>query len=136
MKGQIKSAKTPAEYLDAVDPDKQAEMREIDAFIRAAVPKLTPMVLNGLLGYGPVHIKYATGRELDWFKIGLASNKGNFAIYICAADEKGYLAEQNAGRLGKVSCGKSCIRFKKWADVDHKVMKELLKQAEKLKFGL
>ena len=41
----------------------------------------------------------------------LANNKQYISFYICAADEEGYLAEQNADRLGKVRVGKSCIRF-------------------------
>jgi hypothetical protein len=136
MKGQNPSAKTPEEYLAALDEPRQSELREIHAFICKAVPKLKPFMLSGFLGYGPMHYKYESGREGDWFKVGLASNKANIALYLCVADEDGYLAENNASRLGKVSVGKSCIRFKKWADVDQKVMKELLKKAEKMKLGM
>jgi hypothetical protein len=135
MKGKINVA-TPQEYLDAVEPGRRAELRRIYDFIRDAVPKLQPVMHNGFLGFGMMKYKYASGREGEWFKIGLASNKQNIAIYICAVDEGGYLAEQHADQLGKCSCGKSCIRFKKFDDLDHKVLKMILKKAEKLKIGM
>jgi Domain of unknown function (DU1801) len=135
MKGKI-NVQTPEEYLNAVDEDRRAEVRRIFDFVRKVVPKLEPFMLNGFLGFGPMHYKYASGREGDWFKIGLASNKQNLALYICAADDEGYLAERYAKKLGKCSCGKSCIRFKKFDDLDQKVLKEVLKKAEKMKLGM
>ena len=136
MKGQNSTAKTPAEYIQALAEPRKTQIAEIDAFIRKAVPKLEPIVHSGMLAYGPAHFKYASGREGDWFKIGLASNKQHISIYVCALNDKGYLAEQNAKLLGKVDCGKSCIRFKKFEDVNQAVLKRVLWEAEKLKLGV
>jgi hypothetical protein len=135
MKGKI-DVRTPEAYLDAVDEGRRSDVRRVYDFIRKAVPKLEPFMLNGFLGFGPMRYKYASGREGDWFKVGLAANKQNLAIYVCAADEEGYLAERYAKQLGTCSCGKSCIRFKKFDDLDHKVLKDVLKQAEKMKLGI
>jgi hypothetical protein len=136
MFGQNSTAATPEDYIAQLDEPRRAEIQAIHDFIRKAVPKLEPFIIKGMLAYGPYHYKYASGREGDWCKIALASNKGAISLYLCVADDKGYLAEQNKHRVGKASVGKSCIRFKKWDDLDHKVMKELIKKAEKLKFGL
>lgn len=65
--------------------------------------------MHGILGYGLYHYKYASGREGDWFVAGLASQKNYASLYIYACDKDGYLAENNQGRLGKVSVGRSCI---------------------------
>lgn len=100
------------------------------------MPKLKPVVLNGMLGYGPFHYKYASGREGDTCKIGLASNSAAISIYACAGNEKGGLVEQHARQLGKASCGKSCIRFKKFSDLDHAVLKKVLKETERFQYGI
>jgi Domain of unknown function (DU1801) len=135
MKGKINVA-TPEEYLNAVDPGRRDEIARVHAFIRKTVPALEPFMLNGFLGYGPMRYQYASGRSGDWFKIGLASNKQHISIYVCAVNEKGYLAEQYADRLGKCSCGKSCIRFKNFDDLDHAVLRTVLKEAKSGTFGI
>ena len=85
-----------------------------------------------MLGYGPYHYKYASGREVDWFVVCLASQKNYISLYICTCDDGGYLVENNMERLGKVSTGKSCVRFKKLEDLNLKVAIELVKKASRL----
>lgn len=83
-----------------------------------------------MLGYGTYRYKYASGREGDAAVVALASQKNHISLYLgCATDEEGYLAERNKDRLGKVSVGRSCIRFKKIEDLDLNVAMELVKQA-------
>jgi hypothetical protein len=50
-----------------------------------------------MLAYGRWHYEYATGREGDWFRIGMASNKNYISLYISAGDKCGYIAEQYEG---------------------------------------
>ena len=48
-------------------------------------------------------------------------------MYVSAVDRKGrYLAEQAKTKLGKASVGKSCIRFKKLADLDIDALRDVL----------
>ena len=136
MKGQNKTAKTPEEYLAQLGEPRQSELRALDALIRKTVPKLTPFLHSGMLAYGPFHYKYASGREGDWFKLGLASNARYISLYACAADEQGYVAERYKEKLPKASIGKSCVRFKKLADLDPKTLRALLKETEKTGFGM
>ncbi len=93
------------------------------------MPKLKPHIIHGMLGYGLYHYKYASGREGDWFVVGLASQKNYVSLYIRAYDKDGYLAENNQSRLGKVSVGRSCIRFKELEDLNLKVALELVGKA-------
>jgi hypothetical protein len=44
----------------------------------------------------------------------------------------GHLAERYANRLGKVSVGKSCVRFKRTSDVELDVLRELLRAAGRI----
>ena len=135
MKGQIK-VKTPREYLAKLAEPRKSEIARLDKIIRATVPELKPFILAGMLGYGPFHYRYPTGREGDWCKIGVASNKGYISLYACAADERGYVAERYRERLPKAKIGKSCVRFKKVDDLDLKALKALLKETAKVGFGM
>lgn len=124
--------KSPRAYLASLPTPRRHALSAIDKAIRTAAPDLKPHIMHGMLGYGMYHYKYASGREGDWFVVGLASQKHYMSLYICACDEKGYLAERNRHRLGKVSVGRSCIRFKKLEDLELKVAIELVQQARAL----
>ena len=60
-----------------------------------------------MLAYGPWHYKYASGREGDWFRIGVASDKNYISLYICASDGDGYVAERYKAALPKANIGKA-----------------------------
>jgi hypothetical protein len=123
---------TPAQYIAATEDAKRADLRALDALIRKTVPSFAPYVAGTMLGYGKYHYRYASGREGDSCRVGLVSNKTGFSIYVSAMDEKGYLAEQAKDRLGKASIGKSCIRFRRVADLRLDVLVEVLEKAATL----
>lgn len=127
MKGQSTAA-TPEEYLERLDEPRKSEIKRIHDFIRDSVPDLQPYILNGMLAYGTYHYKYESGREGDWCVIGLASNKNYVSIYACGTDEQGYVAERYKEKLPKASIGKSCVRFKRFSDLDETVVRDLLKE--------
>jgi hypothetical protein len=135
MTGSLEAA-TPAEYIAQLAEPRKTEIAAIDAFIRKSVPKLDPFILSGMLAYGPFHYKYATGREGDWARLCLASNKQYISLYVCATNDKGYIAEQYKAKLPKASIGKSCVRFKSLADLDAKAVAAMLKEASKATFGM
>ena len=81
-----------------------------------------------MLAYGSYHYRSASGREGDWFLIGLASNKRYISLYVIAADkEHGYIAESYRERLPKADIGRSCVRIKRLTDVDIDVLSELIR---------
>ena len=93
MKGQL-NVKTPAEYIAAVDDKRRSDIEALDALIRKHEPKLEPVIMGGMLGYGPFHYRSASGREGDACKLSIASNASYISLYCCAADAKGYVAER------------------------------------------
>lgn len=121
-----------ADYIASLPDGRREIVERVDEVIRDAVPELDVRMWKSFIGYGTYHYRYASGREGDWFPIGLTNNKSYVSIYLCAADEDGYLAESNAERLGRVSVGKSCIRFKKLEDVDLDIVAELSRRAADL----
>ncbi len=128
----MKSPATPEAYLAGLPADRRGPMAALHEAIRAAAPKLEPMMMAGMIGYGKFHYKYASGREGDWFIVGLCARKNYFSLYICSGDKGGYLAEQAAAKLGKVKVGRSCITFKKLEDLKLDAAMALVLRAEKI----
>jgi hypothetical protein len=119
-------AATPEEYIAALDEPRRSELQSVHDLVRATLPDLSPQMRSGMIGYGEYHYRYASGREGDSFLVGLASNKRYISLYVLCTIEGRYLAETYADRLPKASIGKSCVRFKRTADVDFDVLRELL----------
>lgn len=119
---------TPEAYIAALDEPKRGEVRHLHELIRRELPEFEPRLQSGMIGYGAYHYRYRTGREGESFRVALASNKTGISVYVAAMDENGYLAEQAAPRLGKATVGRSCIRFKKLADIDQGALVELLRK--------
>jgi hypothetical protein len=120
-------------WFDAAGP-RGDELRRVDELVTAAAPgidrQLVPMGSSAMLGYGlmpyrPKSAKTAT----TWPLIALAAQKRHLSLYICAVVDGRYIAEARAGELGKVSCGKSCIRFPSLDAVDQDALRSLVRDA-------
>ena len=130
MKGQL-DVKTAADYIAAVDEKRRPDIAALDALIRKHAPNLEPVIMGGMLGYGPFHYRYASGREGDACKLSVASNASYISLYCFASDATGYVAERYADQLPRASIGKTCVRFKKLADLDEKSLVALIKETAK-----
>jgi hypothetical protein len=131
MKGQL-NVKTPAEYIAAVDDERRPDIAALDALIRKHAPTLEPVIMDGMLGYGPFHYRYPSGREGDACNLSIAANAAYISLYCSAADEQGYVAERYVERLPKASIGKSCVRFKKLADLDEAELGALIEETAEM----
>ena len=86
MKGQL-DVGTPAEYIAAVDDKRGPDVAALDALIREHAPELEPVIMGGMLGYGPFHYRYASGREGDTHRVSLASRMHGISLYeLCVHD--------------------------------------------------
>lgn len=83
---------------------------------------------TGLVGFGSYHYKYNSGQEGDWPLTAFAPRKQNLTLYIMPGFEKyGELME----KLGKYSCGKSCLYVKRLSDVHEPTLKKLIRESVK-----
>jgi hypothetical protein len=129
MQGQS-DAKTHDEYIAALDEPRRSEIRALHELVLRTVPELEPTMMGGMLGYGPFHYKYASGREGDTTLVGIANNKQYISLYVIAANEdEGYIAGSYQSRLPKASIGKGCVRIKRLSDIDLDVVADLLRHA-------
>ncbi len=124
-------AKNIKEYFALLTDDRRKELKAIDAFIKKVAPTLKPNFSYNMLGYGVFRYRNYKNDIIDWPVLGLASQKNYISLYVCAIDKGEYIAERHKDELGKVTVGKSCIRFKKFEDVNMKALEKVLKLAVK-----
>ncbi len=129
MKGNT-NATTPAQYIAELVEPRKSHIKQLHALIRKTAPSLKPYIQSGMLAYGPMHYVYESGREGDWFFIGLASQKNYISLYFSCTKEGKYLAEQYTKKLPKANIGKSCVRFKNVEDVDLRILAEMISKTE------
>ncbi len=137
-KAELKTKKNEASVEDFIDAIKEEALREDCLEIAKLMKQVTKsdgkMWGSSIIGFGEQHLIYASGRELDWMLMGFSPRKQNITLYLPGALEsyKGLL-----DNLGKHTTGKGCLYIKKLADVNKKVLKELVstsaKNAKKVK---
>jgi len=120
------------DWFAAAGP-REAELRRVDELVVAAAPgidrQLVPAGSGSMLGYGLMPYRPRSGEETTWPLIALAAQKRHLSLYVSAVVDGRYLAEARAGQLGRVSCGKSCIRFPSLDRVDAAAVTTLVQDA-------
>src|SRR3989344_8485282 len=111
-------AKAVAEYIKATPAQRRDTILQLHNFIRKTVPKLKSHFAYNMLGYGSFPYRNYKKEPITWPIIALANQKNYISLYVCAVENGKYIAEKNKKELGRVSVGRSCIRFKKVEDVN------------------
>jgi hypothetical protein len=116
-------------FLASIDDQQRRKDAEAVAAMMASVTKMKPKMWGtSIVGYGSQHYKYATGREGDWFRTGFSPRKGSLTVYI----NSGFARHPELmARLGTYTTGVSCLYIKRLADVDQKVLRQLVAQSLK-----
>src|SRR5215470_3591474 len=120
------------DYIARLDEPRRTEIQRLHELIQAAAPGLEASADERMIGYGPYHYRYASGREGDSYLIGLASNKQYISVYVNCVEGPDYIAEGYRERLPKASIGKSCVRFKRTSDLDLDALRELISKAARI----
>jgi uncharacterized protein YdhG (YjbR/CyaY superfamily) len=108
-------ASTIDEYLQELPPDRREALREMRALIHRVAPNAVEAMKYGLPSFGEL--------------CALASQKNYMSLYVCEGD----IVKSHLSRLGKVSCGKGCIRFKRITDLDLGVVETILREILELR---
>lgn len=119
------------EYLAAIPPERSEAIHFLHAFIQKVSPSLKPHFAYNMLGYGSFKCRNYKKEIINWPTVSLANQKNYISLYICAVQNGEYVVEKHKAELGKVSVGKSCIRFKKIEDLNLKALENVIKIAEK-----
>jgi len=119
-------AKSVESYLASIPKERKELMLFLHNFIKKTAPKLKPHFAYNMLGYGSFPYLNYKKEKINWPVVALANQKNYISLYVCALDKGVYIAEKFKNELGKVSVGKSCIRFKKLEDLNLPTLKKVL----------
>ncbi len=111
-------------YINAIaDEDRRKDAKTLVKLMKSVTGKQPKLWGPSIIGFGTYHYTYASGREGDWPVTGFSPRKDNLSIYIMSgfSGEKALMK-----RLGKHKTGKSCLYLKRLADIDMKVLEQLV----------
>ena len=131
----IKTKETDSSVEDFINSVKDEGQRR-DSFtilkmMQGATKEKPKMWGSSMIGFGnKIYKSPATGREVEWFKIGFSPRKANLSLHL-VLDIKKHAAELK--KLGKHKTGVGCLYINKLDDVDLKVLGKLINTAAKIK---
>jgi hypothetical protein len=126
------NAESVEDFINKV-PDEQ---KRKDSFVllklmEKATKEKPKMWGSSMIGFGNVRYKSpATGREVDWFKIGFSPRKANLSLHLIF-DMKAHADELK--KLGKHKTGVGCLYINKLEDVEMKILEVLINASAKRK---
>ena len=85
------------------------------------------IVSNPSIGYGFKRQKYADGKIKEFYQIGVSANSSGISIYILGLEDKNYLRQNFADKIGKASVTGYCIKFKKLDDLNMETLVSAIK---------
>jgi hypothetical protein len=132
---QIKTKETSASVEDFInsvkDETKRNDSLTILKLMQKASKEKPKMWGSSMIGFGnKIYKSPATGREVEWFKIGFSPRKANISLHL-VLDIKKHDAELK--KLGKHKTGAGCLYINKLDDVDVKILEKLINTAAKIK---
>lgn len=125
---EIKTKPNNASVEDFINAIPEEQKRK-DSFVILEIMKKAsgeePVMWGpAIIGFGNKRYKSpATGREVDWLKMGFSPRKANLSLYLHGGAHA-YASELE--KLGKYKTGVGCLYINKLADVDLKVLKSII----------
>lgn len=113
-------AKSVAQYLAALPVDRKAALGKLRALIKQVAPEAQETMAYRMPTY-----------ELHGLFCAFASQKNYLALYLC--EPKVVAAYRRS--LGKLDCGKSCLRFRRLAELPLEVIQRMLEEIRALRLN-
>lgn len=129
---EIKTKQTSASVEDFINSVEGEQKRKDSLIILEMMKKATgeePKMWGGsIIGFGNKRYKSpASGREVDWFLIGLSPRKANLTVYFINMKEH----SEALKKLGKHKTGGGCLYINKLDDIDMKILKGMIEASLK-----
>ncbi|HLF63000.1 MAG TPA: DUF1801 domain-containing protein [Saprospiraceae bacterium] len=115
-------------FLNAIeDEQKRKDSKQLAKLMQEITGHKPVMWGPSIVGFGSYHYKSERSRqEGDWLLTGFSPRVQNLTVYIIAGFDR---YKTLMKKLGKCKTGGSCLYFKKLADIDQEVLKELVKES-------
>jgi hypothetical protein len=113
-----------AAFIDGLtDETKKADAKALVKLMQGVTGEKPAMWGPSIIGFGSRHYKYDSGREGDMPEVGFSPRKAATVLYSVMGFSG---SEALLAKLGKHTTGKGCLYLKKLADVDQKVLGEMV----------
>ncbi len=124
---EIKTKPTTVSVYDFINSIKDEQKRKDSLIVLKLMEKATKfkpkMWGSSMIGFGDVRYKSpATGREVDWFKIGFSPRKANLSLHLMDLQRHA----DAFSKLGKYKTGSGCLYINKLEDIDLKVLEKII----------
>lgn len=116
-------------FIDSIpDEQKRKDSYVILQLMEKATQEKPTLWGSSMIGFGKLRYKSpATGREVDWFKIGFSPRKANLSLHLVNLERHA----DALAKLGKYKTGKGCLYINKLADVDLKILETIIRASAK-----
>jgi len=112
------------DFIAGIEHDQRRADCEAVLRVMKRVTKAPPKMWGtSIVGFGSYHYRYASGREGDWPLTGFSPRKQDLSLYLMAGFDE---FPDLMARLGKFKTGASCLYVKRLADIDLKVLEQLI----------
>jgi hypothetical protein len=113
-------------FLNTVnDEGKKQDSYAILEMMKKVTGEEPRMWGDSMIGFGTLSLKYASGRDVDWFPVGFSPRKQNLTLYFsCDIAKQADLLR----RLGKHKTGKGCLYINHLKDVDQDVLEQMIRR--------
>ncbi len=133
---KINTAESEASVEDFIN-NVESEQKRKDSFVilemmKKATKEEPKMWGSSIIGF--INERYkspATGREVDWFRLGFSPRKANLTLYFMGFGQH----EESLKKLGKHKTGSGCLYINKLEDIDIKVLKKMIDTTAKTKLS-
>lgn len=118
-----------ANFLASVeDEERRKDGQALLKIFKEAVSEKPEMWGNSIVGFGSYHYQSERSSQAgEWMLTGFSPRKQNLTVYIMPGPQK---FPELLNKLGKFKISKgSCLYINRLADVDTKVLKEIIKQS-------
>lgn len=122
LKTQVNDASVEA-FIAKQPEAVVADCRTLIKLMKKATGEDPKMWGASMVGFGRYHYKGKSGREGEWMVTGFSPRKTALSLYILMGFEKEAALMK---KLGKHTTGVGCLYIKQLADVDVKVLQELI----------
>ena len=119
-------ASIDAYLASRASPEQLADCKALMAMCKRVTKQQPKMWGPSIVGYGSYTYRYETGHSGDMCLAGFAVRGKELVVYLMAESPE---QVQRLARLGKHRMGKSCLYFRRLADLDVKVLEALIAES-------
>src|SRR5262245_1938368 len=124
---ELKTKATEASVDDYIasraNEEQRADCRELMSLFKKVTKEKPKMWGPSIVGYGSYRYTYESGRTGEICLAGFAIRGRELVVYLLPGEKK---QKALLSRLGKHKMGKSCLYFKRLADLDKTVLEQLV----------